>query len=300
MKNQKFFLIFLVVCLTHSSGGAKIVVVYPICSKSHILAVMPAVEELGKRGHQVTVFSPFKGIAKNVPNSREVFLPVIAKMLDEAQIDWFAMQKQGPTQVFSMLPFIKDVGMLGGDYIFKHHEFLDIVNKRDVDLFIVDGMFNEFLYPVFDLIGVPFVTHSSSSVFPVVLQAMGAPIDYAAVPTGLVEFDDHMTFFQRLMNIIPNEIFNVVRTHYIIKDQDKLVQSHFPNARPIAEVEGEVSICIVNSNPMTNWPRSLPPTIVPVGALHTRPAEPLPKVRKLFKCCKPKVPNLNISIVHRN
>ena len=247
MKNQKFFLIFLVACLTRNSGGAKIVVVYPICSKSHILAVMPAVEELGKRGHQVTVFSPVKGIAKNVPNGREVFLTVIAKMMDEAQIDWFAMQKQGPTQVFSMLPFIKDVGMLGGDYIFKRPEFLDIVNKRDVDLFIVDGMFNEFLYPVFDLIGVPFVTHSSSSVFPVVLQAMGAPIDYAAVPTGLVEFDDHMTFFQRLVNIIPNEIFNVVRTHYIIKDQDKLVKSHFPNARPIAEVEGEVSVCIVNN-----------------------------------------------------
>ena len=283
MKVKIFFLFFLVACLTHSSSGAKIVVVYPVSSKSHIFAVMPAVEELGKRGHQVTVFSPFKGIAKNVPNGREVFLSGIANILDEAQLDWFAMQKQGPTQILSILPFLKDWAMRGGDYIFKNPEFLDIVKKRDVDLFIVDGLFNEFLYPVFDLIGVPFVTHSSSSVFPVVLAAMGAPIDYAAVPTGLVEFDDHMTFFQRLANIIPNEIFNLVRTHYIIKDQDKLVKSHFPNARPIAEVEGEISICIVNSNPMTNWPRSLPPTIVPVGALHTRPAETLPKVRKLFQ-----------------
>ena len=281
MKVETFFLVFLVACLKHSSSGAKIVVVYPVCSKSHIMAVMPAVEELGKRGHQVTVFSPFKGIAKNVPNVREIILSDIAKMMDEAQIDWFAMQKQGPTQILSVLPFLKDWGMRGGDYIFKNTEFLDIVNKRDVDLFIVDGLFNEFLYPVFDLIGVPFVTHSSA-LFPVVLTAMGAPIDYAVVPTALVEFDDHMTFSQRLMNIIPNEIFKLVRTHYIIKDQDVLVKRHFPNARPIAEVEGEVSICIVNSNSVTHWPRSLPPTIVPVGALHTRPAEPLPKVRKLF------------------
>ena len=30
-----------------------------------------------------------------------------------------------------------------------------------------------------------------------------------------------------------------------------------------------------------HWPRSLPPTIVPVGAIHTRPAKPLPKVNQV-------------------
>ena len=35
-------------------------------------------------------------------------------------------------------------------------------------------------------------------------------------------------------------------------------------------------------HPITNWPRSLPPTIVPIGALHTRPAEPLSQVRYSF------------------
>ena len=36
--------------------------VHPVTSKSRIFAVMTAVEELGKTGHQLIVFSPFKGI----------------------------------------------------------------------------------------------------------------------------------------------------------------------------------------------------------------------------------------------
>jgi glucuronosyltransferase len=79
-----------------------------------------------------------------------------------------------------------------------------------------------------------------------------------------------------------NEIFKLIRTHYVLKDMDALLQSHIPGVRSIAEVEGEASICIINSHPMTSWPRSLPPTIVPIGALHTRPAKSLPKVMNML------------------
>jgi hypothetical protein len=34
---------------------------------------MPAIKELGQRAHEVIVFSPFKGILKNVKNGREFF-----------------------------------------------------------------------------------------------------------------------------------------------------------------------------------------------------------------------------------
>lgn len=43
-----------------------------------MIAVMPAIEELGQRGHQVTVFSPFNGVAKNVKNGRKFFLEAAA------------------------------------------------------------------------------------------------------------------------------------------------------------------------------------------------------------------------------
>ena len=282
MKSEVFLFAAIAASFFHFCTGARIVVMYAVSSKSHMFAVLPVIEELARKEHQITVFSPFKGIVKNVPNAREIFLSELATLTEETQIDWFAMQKEGPAQMFTMLSFIKGSSMKACDEILTRPEFLEIVKKRDVDLFIVDGLFHEFLYPVFDLIGVPFVTHSSSTPLPVVLAAIGAPIDYASVPTAIADFaDDHMTFSQRLINMIPNEIFNLVRTYYLMKDLDALVKTHFPNARSITELEGEASIFIINCHPITNWPRSLPPSIVPIGALHTRPAEPLPQVDTL-------------------
>lgn len=84
-------------------NSERIVVLYPIGSKSHFYAIVPVVEELAKRGHQLTVFSPFEGITKNTKNVSEVILPNIARNLEEANLDWFAMQKQGMTQ-FTVYP----------------------------------------------------------------------------------------------------------------------------------------------------------------------------------------------------
>ena len=265
-------------CAIQSSQAAKIVVMYAVCSKSHMFAVMPVVEELAKRGHEVTVFTPFKGIAKNVVNGREIFLEESAKLIEEYEVDWFDMQKKGPAQILFILPWMKEMSVKASDYILTHPEFLKIVNNKNVDLFMVDGIFHEFLYPVFDKIGVPFVTHCPSSPFPSILTSMGAPVDYASVPTSLTEYDDRMTLPQRMFNAFSSEAFEVVRRKYILAEVQDIVQKHFPGSKSILEVMGDASISIVNSHPAVTYPRSLPPTIIPIGALHTRPAKPLPKV----------------------
>ena len=279
MQINAFLFALVAACYIQSCIGARIVVIYAMSSKSHIFAVMPLVEELAERGHQVTFISPFKGIAKNVKDVREITLPKAAKIVEDTSvIDWFAMQKSGKAQMFSMFYFIKGFSLQCAEEILTHPEFLDIVKKRDVDLFMVDGYFHEFLYPVFDLMKVPFISHGSSSAFPATLSAMGIPVQYAAVPSPFTDFSNQMTFFQRMLNVVADKTFKIVHELYVLKDMNAIVQKHFPGARHITEMEGEASIHLVNSHPMTNWVRSLSPAVVPLGALHTRPAKPLPEV----------------------
>lgn len=272
------FSLVLAACAFQLTHSARIVVVYAICSKSHMFAAMPAVEELAKRGHQVTVFTPFKGISKNVVNGKEIFLSEAAKAIEDNDVDWFEMQKAGAFQIFTLLPKMKEWSVRGAEGFFRHQEFMRIVKDRDADLFIVDGLFHEFLYPVFDQIGIPFVTHFPASPFPSILTAMGAPADYASVPTTLTEYDDKMTLPQRIFNALSSEAFEFIRKVYIMASIEEMVQKQFPGAKSIAEAAGDASISIVNSHPAVAYPRSLPPTIIPVGALHTRPAKQLPKV----------------------
>ena len=257
----------------------RIVVLYPMGSKSHFYAVFPVLDALAKRGHQLTVFSPFKGITKNTENIQEVILPSVAQKMDDVDIDWFAMQKEGPTQFITMMSNIIAFAVTACEELTRNPTFRRIIEQRDVDLFIVDALGNEFTFPIIDRIGVPFVIHGSTSAFPIILNAMGAPIDYASVPTILTDFHNQMTFFQRIMNVMSSEMLIPVRNWLILRKLDAIVQREFPGARPIIEFDGEASLYIVNTHHVTNWPRSLPPTIIPIGAVHAQPAKPLPQVK---------------------
>lgn len=282
MKPRSIVLPLLVAYAVGSCFGERIVVLYPLGSKSHFYAVMPIIEKLVERGHNVTVFTPFKGITKNVKNVREVILESLAKKIDEVDIDWFAMQKQGATQFFKMMFSSIELAALACEELITNPVFRQIVETREVDLFIVDGIGNEFTYPVIDKLGVPFVLHGASSAFPATLGALGAPIDYASVPIVFMDFDDKMTFFQRLINFLTGELIKLVRDHFVFKKLDAILQREFPGVKPIVQLEGEASLLITNTHPITNWPRSLPPTIIPIAALHTRPAKQLPSVSNNF------------------
>ena len=279
---MKFQLFVLIISLSAFAIGKKIVVLYSMGSKSHFYAVKPIIEELAQHGHQLTVFTPFKGITGNLENINEIVLPAVEQKLEAtfSNVDFFAMDKQTPKQILSMMFDTIDLIVTACEELITHSEFRRIVQERDVDLFIVDALGNEFNYPIIEQLGVSFVIHSSSAAMTTTLEAMGAPVDYASVPTIMSEFDDRMTFFQRIMNIMSVEMLKPVRNYLIFSKLDAVLQREYPGVRPILEVEGEASLYITNTHPATNWPRSLPPTILSIGALHVTQPKPLPQVKK--------------------
>ena len=280
MKLQSLALIVFSAAFSNFCAGERIVVLHTIGSKSQFYAVRPVIEELAKRGHKMTVFTPFKGITQNKENISEVVLPNVARIMEEADIDWFVMQKQGAMQAFTMLDSMTTLFIAACEQLLTHPEFRKIVEERNVDLFIVDALFHEFTYPIIDKVGVPFVIHSSSGAFPSTLYAMGAPLEYASVPNYLSDFNNQMTFLERLMNVLTGEMIKPLQNYYFAKQLEAIVQREFPGVRSMAELEGEPSLYITNTHPVVNWPRSLPPTILPIGALHVTQPKPLPQVGK--------------------
>lgn len=259
--------------------AAKIVVIYSVGSKSHFFGVKPAIEALAERGHEITLFTPFRGIGDGIRNVREIALPETLNALErEVHVDWFAMQKEGKLQMLSMFRLMAQLTRRGARETLRHDEFRRIVAERDVDLFVVDAFGNEYAYPVIELTGVPFVTHLSASPIPMLLTALGGPGEYASVPSTFTDFTDDMSFFQRLQNVLGCHMFQLIRDVYWVPQMDEVVKEEFPQAKSINEVVGSVALSIANSHTTTTFPRSLPPTVIPIGALHTRPARELPQV----------------------
>ncbi len=102
--------------------------------------------------------------------------------------------------------------------------------------------------------------------------------EYASIPPYFGGYKSQMTFFQRMTNLLLTEASLVYRRYFLLATVDKMAQQHFPNARPIAEIERDAELTFANIHPTTSWLRSLPATFIPVGAMHVRPAKPLPQV----------------------
>ena len=257
--------------------SARILVIYAASSKSHKLSVMPILEELAQRGHQITVVSPFKP-SKSVENIHEIVLSELAALIEMTEVDWFAMSKAGPTQVIQMMSTLKIWINKSYEILMQNEAFLTILKERNVDLIIFNGLFNEFSFKICDHLKVPCVIHGSGSGV-ISMGSMGASMDYATVPSFTSDFNDKMSFFQRMANMAITEVSIRLYELSIVGMIEEITKKDFPDSRSIAELQKETSLAIINSHPTTTYPRSLPPTVIAIGALHTRPAKPLPQVQ---------------------
>ena len=271
----KLFLLS-VLCLSSFVSSARILVLYPVASKSHKFAVMPIVEELAQRGHQITFVSPFKP-SKSVENIHEIVLSELAALKEMTDVDWFAMTKAGPTQMIQMFLKMKQWISKSYEILMKNEDFLVILKERNVDLVIFNAAFNEFCLKISDQLKAPYIVHASGAGF-FFMGSMGVSMDYATVPSLTSDFDDKMNFFQRMANMAMSEVATRFYDWFINGMIEEMTKKDFPDSRSIAELQKETSLAIINSHPATAYSRSLPPTVIPIGALHTRPAKPLPDV----------------------
>lgn len=253
----------------------RILVLAPACSKSHKFSIMPIAEALAERGHDVTVISPFQP-KKVVPNLTEIVLGGSAF----EETDWFGnvLHKKSPSDVLNNFieTFIR-VGYAGYDLLMANEQFQHIFQNRLVDLVIVDAILNDFTLPIIDSLKVPYIYYSPASGTPWTFAAMNVDPHYATVSGG-GDFSNPMSFSERAINLVSTELFLAARRRLLLSKLDEKVRPDFPNARPIAAIEKDAQLCIINYHPTTAYIRPLPPTIIPIGALHVTLAKPLPAV----------------------
>ena len=277
-RRMKCFFIFFVLSF-HSlvpSHAERILVLAPVCSKSHRISFMPIIEELATKGHQVTVVTPHESYFKN-ENITEMR---VKNAFQDFDIDWFSMHKQSSMEALAQI--VKNFRIImknGYEILMADSNFQEIIKSRAVDLVFVDAVLNDFTLPIIDYLNVPFIMYSPTSNAPWVFAAVNVPASYASVPGGSGDNGSKMTFLERVGNLVTSELFFLIRKYYIHNFLDEIANKDFPNSRPISEIERDSSLCIINSHPATAWHRPLPPNVIEIGALHTRPAMPLPKVR---------------------
>ena len=276
---KKTVTFYLFILFFNSCVSERILAIFPAAFKSHHNCGTAIVEALAERGHNITFISPFQ-LDEPVKNVKEIVLKGIIKTFENQEpIDWFAVQREGKfNQIRRMIVPMAQLVKVAYHEMMDNAEFRTILEERNADLILFDPFFSEFIYTFYDQLKVPMVSYTPISGFPMTMASMGAAMDYAIVPGLLTDFDDHMSFFQRIFNMLLSEI--VIRDYQrdVISVFEDMVRKDFPDVRPFSEIEKEISLCLMNQDPSTQWPRALPPKVIPIGAVHARQAKSLPKV----------------------
>ncbi len=106
-----------------------------------------------------------------------------------------------------------------------------IIQTKDVDLVILDGIWNDFTYAMIDHLGVPFVIYSPGPGATWTLESMSVDQEFASVPNLGLDVRTPMGFLDRAVNLVSTKVFMFIRKVSILWYVDAMAVKDFPDAR---------------------------------------------------------------------
>ncbi|XP_076655534.1 UDP-glycosyltransferase UGT5-like isoform X1 [Halictus rubicundus] len=267
----------------------KILGVFGHPGRSHFVVFKPLLEELGRRGHDMTVISYFPRTEKAkaeepMPNYKDISL---AGNKSDTSINIIDLHG-----IYS--PRYKSFGDLLMLNSFSYHaceaaltnprvkQFLAAGEK--FDLVITESFNTNCFFVLFHQQGVPFIEVSTHQPMPWVFQNLGFSSEASYKPCILCVTSRPMSFADRMRNVFLDVFSAVVGTTvFRWRDQGLMKKYHGPDTPDLNEMARNASLVLVNTHYSLHGPHPLPPNVVEVGGLHIpQKINPLPQDIKKF------------------
>ncbi|KAL0963214.1 hypothetical protein UPYG_G00351210 [Umbra pygmaea] len=284
-------------CCPLSVSGGK-VLIWP-GEFSHWLNMKTIVEELGNRGHEVTVITHtatpsvrnsslvggnYRLEILQVPFTRQEFQDVVEKLLEYWTND---MPNDNVIQASLRLKEIMDIGIRYTQVIcnimFSNKELLERLRSEHYDVVLSDPMMNPGGELLAEYLGLPFVLSIRFSFANTIERLCGQlPSPPSYVPGIGFEYTDKMTFAQRVKNVLyyvsQDVLFKIVGA----TKWDGFFSEVLGTPTTFCEILGKADIWLIRTYWDFEYPRPLLPNFKFVGGLHCKPAKPLPEDMEEF------------------
>ena len=194
--NFKFFVILAV--LAAGCECARILVLYPTISVSHVMPLQSLSIALAEADHDITFVSTYP-LGKKVKNYRDIRIP-----FDEADKEFlneFARDPKGKGPIFMFSKLKSLVPRVVNDTLHMK-EMRKLMDEEEFDLVIVGYFFmTEPILGVADHFKCPSILFSPATAFSILTQAIGNPLGTAGTPHMLVPVEK-MDFVGRLKTFL--------------------------------------------------------------------------------------------------
>merc|ERR1719369_604807 len=250
----------------------------PMSSKSVKIGVMEVGYELARRGHDVTVVSPFKN-KKEVAGVTEIVIQSSFEEISD-KLTEDALLKDG---IEMSLSTVVDVSIENNEHALTSPEVNDILDNRVVDVVVTLPVFgNEAGYLVAQKKNASLVLMLTAPVsFPWSSWAVGDIYNPSFIPVVPTGYTQEMTFMQRMINTVATIIFQFgVRDLYALPKVHSMLARVFPNEEipHLNDLIKTTSLVINHGSPfLGDGLRPVMPQTIFAGLMSCNPPGPLPQ-----------------------
>ncbi|XP_058473697.1 UDP-glucuronosyltransferase 2C1-like [Solea solea] len=282
--------------LAVANGGH--VLVFP-GEYSHWLNMRNIMEELVRRNHSVTVAVPDASPSIKYNNSRDAakfnFLVLKVSYTREEYhqlfLDFihFSMTELPHASVLQKVLLLHnwaqrsiDFGMRQCDSMLRNEQLMATLRDAAFDAVLVDPMVmcGDLMA---DVLGVPLILSLRFSMGSVMERHCGhavAPPSF--VPTAPLPYGDHMTFRERVINMVTYVATSVITEFFWRTTLNRYYSELKGRPTSVCEILGNADIWLIRTFWDVETPRPVPPNFKYVGGLHCRPANKLPDDLEAF------------------
>nr|QPA18384.1 UDP-gluconosyltransferase [Trialeurodes vaporariorum] len=268
-----------------AAAPAKILFVYPVPTASHYTAFIPLIEELARRGHEVTAYTVFKG-KQSIPNYKEILITLgePAPPLSEFK----SLYLRWKNKIF-YINYIRDFFTPMTESFLRTKEFKDLLqSKEKYDLVIVEALFSmECLLALGHRFNAPVVNYNALFLSPWVAQLLGQPHSFSYIPDFRLPYTDQINFWGRIHNTAVGMYEILAGNFYHLPIHEELMRKYFkyPGSETLPtlrELIQNISITLVDSHTILNSVRPYSPNVVDVAGIQTEVLEKLPQDLQKF------------------
>ncbi|XP_065219039.1 UDP-glycosyltransferase UGT5-like isoform X41 [Planococcus citri] len=268
--------VIVLLCSFHFAIGSDILAFFPIRTQSHYIFVKPLLDELAKRGHNLTVYTPFPD--KIPPKKyREIDISGCMPTVVAPSVDVIV-------RVRSILLEVKLFGGLipNSSQVLQCRALDAILAANSTlrfDLLLTDLLHNEWYAGFAYKFRVPMINIFPNMIFPGFAHTVGAFSNPAFMPSHVVNgVSPKMSFWERLVNTYAYLVWMSVGHYYTIVPSNKVAKEIFGDGIPsLDEIVKNTSMTFVNSQPPFQISYPTFPNLIQVGGMNIVASKELPK-----------------------
>lgn len=195
------FLIAILLSIS-SSNCARILIVFPTLSISHVIPLQPLAKLLAEKNHEVTFVSAFPQ-SKPIKNYRDIVIPYNEE--DKAFVTEIAKDPK-EANMLKILAGLPQMVYNIGNTTLQMPEMRRLMKEEKFDLLIVGYFMTEFVLGLGDHFKCPTILFSPAGIVSTLSGAVGNPILPSSIPHYSHMNLDLTTFMGRTKNFLINTI----------------------------------------------------------------------------------------------